>query len=140
MIFQMLYIILVPLCPAFLKRVIFYKAPPSDKRSLLWLADWPTQCILIGRTPQAHRNVTPSHSSTSIVKFADDTVVLDLISNNDETAYLVEVERLTSWCQDNSLKLKSWLWTSGRDRSGPTLLLWSVGSLWRGWVASSTSV
>ncbi len=29
-----------------------------------------------------------SHSSTSIIKFADDTVVLGLISNNDETAYL----------------------------------------------------
>ncbi len=42
-----------------------------------------------------------SHSSTSIVKFADDTVVLGLISNNDETAYLDEVERLTSWCQDS---------------------------------------
>ncbi len=41
-----------------------------------------------------------SHSSTSIVKFADDTVVLGLISNNDEAAYLDEVERLTSWCQD----------------------------------------
>ncbi len=47
-----------------------------------------------------------SHSSTSIVKFADDTVVLGLISNNDETAYLDEVERLTSWCQDNCLSLK----------------------------------
>ncbi len=37
-------------------------------------------------------------------------------------------------------KPKSWSWTSGRDSSGPTLLLWSVGPLWRGWVASSTSV
>ncbi len=46
-----------------------------------------------------------SHSSTSIVKFADDTVVVGLISNNDETAYLDEVERLTSWCQDNCLSL-----------------------------------
>ncbi len=46
-----------------------------------------------------------SHSSTYIVKFADDTVVLGLISNNDETAYLDEVERLTSWCQDNCLSL-----------------------------------
>ncbi len=46
-----------------------------------------------------------SHSSTSIVKFANDTVVLGLISNNDETAYLDEVERLTSWCQDNRLSL-----------------------------------
>ncbi len=43
--------------------------------------------------------------STSIVKFADNTVVLGLISNNDETAYLDEVERLTSWCQDNCLSL-----------------------------------
>ncbi len=46
-----------------------------------------------------------SHRSTSIFKFADDTVVLGLISNNDETAYLDEVERLTSWCQDNCLSL-----------------------------------
>ncbi len=33
-IFQMLYIIVVPLCPA------FYKVPPSDKHRLLWLANW----------------------------------------------------------------------------------------------------
>ncbi len=45
------------------------------------------------------------HSSTSIVKFADDTVVLGLINNDDEAAYLDEVERLTSWCQDNCLSL-----------------------------------
>ncbi len=37
-----------------------------------------------------------SHSSTSIVKFADDTEVLGLINNDDEAAYLDEVERLTS--------------------------------------------
>ncbi len=59
-----------------------------------------------------------SHSSTSIIKFADDTVVLGLISKNDETAYLDDIERLTSWCQDNCLSL-----TSGRDSNGPTLLL-----------------
>ncbi len=46
-----------------------------------------------------------SHSSTSIITFADDTVVLGLINNDDETAYLDEVERLTSWCQDNCLSL-----------------------------------
>ncbi len=46
-----------------------------------------------------------THSSPSIIKFADDTVVLGLINNNDEAAYLDEVERLTSWCQDNCLSL-----------------------------------
>ncbi len=33
------------------------------------------------------------------------TVVLGLISNNNETAYLDEVEIITSWCQDNCLSL-----------------------------------
>ncbi len=51
-----------------------------------------------------------SCSSTSIVKFADDTVVLGLINYDvNEAAYLAayldEVERLTSWCQDNCLSL-----------------------------------
>ncbi len=39
-IFQILYIIVGPLCPASLKRAVFSKAPPSDMRSLLWLANW----------------------------------------------------------------------------------------------------
>ncbi len=41
-IFQILYIIVVPLCPASLKRFVFYKAPPSDEHRLLWLANWPS--------------------------------------------------------------------------------------------------
>ena len=45
------------------------------------------------------------YSSNSIVKFADDTVVVGLISDNDEKAYLEEVAGLTLWCQDNSLLL-----------------------------------
>ncbi len=84
-----------------------------------------------------------SHSSTSIVQFADDTVVLGLISNKMRPHTWVRVERLTSWCQDNCLSLnvsktKELIVTSGRDSSGPTLLLWSAGPLWRGWAASST--
>ncbi len=31
-----------PLYPASLKRVVFYKTPPSNKHSLLWLANWPS--------------------------------------------------------------------------------------------------
>ncbi len=40
--FQILYIIVGPLCPVSLKRFAFYKAPPSDKHSLLWLANLPS--------------------------------------------------------------------------------------------------
>ncbi len=40
-ILQILSIIVGPLCPASLKRLVYYKVLPSDKRSLLWLANWP---------------------------------------------------------------------------------------------------
>jgi len=44
-------------------------------------------------------------SSNTIVKFADDTVVVGLISSNNEMAYLEEVANLSLWCQDNILML-----------------------------------
>ncbi|KAI5103635.1 up-regulator of cell proliferation isoform X2 [Silurus meridionalis] len=44
-------------------------------------------------------------NSTTIIKFADDTVVVGRISNNDETAYLQEVKNLERWCQVNNLLL-----------------------------------
>ncbi len=43
--------------------------------------------------------------SNTIVKFADDTAVVGLITDNNEKAYLKEVEGLTRWCQDNNLLL-----------------------------------
>ncbi len=74
---------------------------------------------------------TATHSSNVIVKFADDTTVIDryislliipcmivyvtnnkepwtligLITDNDETAYREEVSTLTKWCQENHLSL-----------------------------------
>jgi gmma-aminobutyric acid receptor subunit gamma/cGMP-dependent protein kinase 2 len=45
------------------------------------------------------------HASNSIIKFADNTTVEDLITNNDETAYREEVRALGVWCQENNLSL-----------------------------------
>ncbi|TWW61216.1 uncharacterized protein LOC130525978 [Takifugu flavidus] len=53
------------------------------------------------------QHVRPVHGSNSIIKFADDTTVIGLISNNDETAYREEVERLTTWCANNNLVLNT---------------------------------
>ncbi len=39
------------------------------------------------------------------MKFADDTTVIGLISNNDEGAYRDEVENLSIWCHSNNLSL-----------------------------------
>ena len=49
----------------------------------------------------------PAHHSNVIVKFADETTVMGLISNGDETAYREEVQRLTAWCSANNLLLNA---------------------------------
>ncbi len=48
---------------------------------------------------------TPSHNSNLFIKFADDTTVVGLISNRDETNYRSEVSRLAGWCRVNNLSL-----------------------------------
>ncbi len=50
-------------------------------------------------------NCTATQSSNVIVKFANDTTVIGLITDNDETAYREEVSTLTKWCQENHLSL-----------------------------------
>ncbi|KAF7640834.1 hypothetical protein LDENG_00010950, partial [Lucifuga dentata] len=57
--------------------------------------------FLTGR-PQVVR--IGSHTSSSLI-YADDTTILGLITDNNETAYREEVKALNSWCQDNNLSL-----------------------------------
>ena len=45
------------------------------------------------------------HDSNTIIKFADDTTVVGLITDNDKTAYREEVQDLTMWCRNNNLSL-----------------------------------
>ncbi len=48
---------------------------------------------------------TAKFSSNHIIKIADDTSVVGLISNNDETHYREEVAQLVEWCGANKLSL-----------------------------------
>uniref|UniRef100_A0A8K9UCI4 Reverse transcriptase domain-containing protein n=1 Tax=Oncorhynchus mykiss TaxID=8022 RepID=A0A8K9UCI4_ONCMY len=48
---------------------------------------------------------TARHDSNTIITFADNTTVVSLITNNDETAYGEVVRDLAVWCQDNNLSL-----------------------------------
>ncbi len=48
---------------------------------------------------------TATNSSNVIVKFVDDTTVIGLITDNDETAYREEMSTPTKWCQENHLSL-----------------------------------
>ncbi len=48
---------------------------------------------------------TPTYPGNIILKFADDTTVVGLISEGDETNYRNEVLELTAWCTLNNLEL-----------------------------------
>jgi hypothetical protein len=43
------------------------------------------------------------YNSNTIIKFADNTTVVGLITGDDELAYREEVRDLARWCQDNTL-------------------------------------
>ncbi|KAL0174662.1 hypothetical protein M9458_030630, partial [Cirrhinus mrigala] len=66
----------------------------------------PQGCVL---SPQLFtlltHDCTAKFSSNHIIKFADDTTVVGLISNNDETHYREEVAQLVEWCGANNLSL-----------------------------------
>ena len=46
-----------------------------------------------------------AHNFNTIIKFADDTRVVGLITEDDETAYREVIRDLVVWCQDNNLSL-----------------------------------
>ena len=45
------------------------------------------------------------HVHTKILKFSDDTTVIGLITNSDESEYREQVNKLISWCNDKNLEL-----------------------------------
>uniref|UniRef100_A0AAV2LYH9 EF-hand domain-containing protein n=1 Tax=Knipowitschia caucasica TaxID=637954 RepID=A0AAV2LYH9_KNICA len=64
----------------------------------------------LGPQPWIHASFSfrgAGHDSVKLIKFADDTTLIGLISNNDESAYRREVDRLVSWCSGNNLELNA---------------------------------
>jgi hypothetical protein len=45
------------------------------------------------------------HNSNTIIKFADDTAMVGLITDDNEAAYREEFRGLAVWCQDKNLSL-----------------------------------
>ncbi|KAK3559772.1 hypothetical protein QTP86_020723 [Hemibagrus guttatus] len=52
-------------------------------------------------------DLSPSHPSVKLLKFADDTTVIGLISDGDGSAYIQEVKQLALWCSLNNLELNT---------------------------------
>ncbi|KAF0029535.1 hypothetical protein F2P81_018640 [Scophthalmus maximus] len=49
----------------------------------------------------------PVYGSNAIIKSADDTTVVGLIGEEDETTYRDEVQHLATWCKSNNLALNT---------------------------------
>ncbi len=76
---------------------------------------------------------TTTLTHTRARPFVDDTTVIGLITDSDETAYREDVRALTSWCQNNNHRLnisktKELIvdYTAGR-RTRPPLHQWDYG-------------
>ena len=68
----------------------------------------PQGCVLSPLLFSLYTNSCVSlHPSVKLLKFADDTTVVGLISKGDETAYRGEIERLRCWCSNNNLELNA---------------------------------
>ena len=50
---------------------------------------------------------TSSHLSVKLLKFADDTTLIGLISGGDESDYRWEAANLVTWCSQNNLELNA---------------------------------
>ncbi|XP_061643752.1 uncharacterized protein LOC133484744 [Phyllopteryx taeniolatus] len=66
----------------------------------------PQGCVLSLLPFSCYRNdCTSKHLAVKLLKFADDTTVVGLIKDSDESAYNQEVERLQLWCRQQNLEL-----------------------------------
>ena len=68
----------------------------------------PQGCVLSPLLYSLFTNDCASHhSSVPLLKFADDTTLVGLVSTSDESEYRYEVSSLVSWCDTNNLQLNA---------------------------------
>ncbi|KAK3553996.1 hypothetical protein QTP70_019109, partial [Hemibagrus guttatus] len=68
----------------------------------------PQSCILSSLLFSLYTNdCTSTDPSVKLLKFADDTTVIGLIQDGDESAYRQEVEQLAAWCSLSNLELNT---------------------------------
>ena len=65
----------------------------------------PQECTLSPLPYSLFTHDCMARHDSNIIKLADDTTVVGLITDNDETAYREEVRVLTVWFKDNNLSL-----------------------------------
>ena len=79
----------------------------NNTSATLILNTWPPQgCVL---RPLLYslftHDCTAWHDTDTIIKFANESTVVGLITDNGVTAYREEVRDITVWCKDNNRSL-----------------------------------
>jgi gmma-aminobutyric acid receptor subunit gamma/cGMP-dependent protein kinase 2 len=86
-------------------RILVVKVGNNTSTSLTLNTGAPKGCVLSPLLCSLFtHDCVAKHTSNSIIKFADDTTVIGLITNNDDTCYREEVRALGVWCQDQQNK------------------------------------
>ncbi|KAK3539832.1 hypothetical protein QTP70_013351 [Hemibagrus guttatus] len=68
----------------------------------------PQDCVLSPLLFSLYTNdCTSTDPSVKLLKFKDDTTVIGLIQDGDESAYRQEIEQLAAWCSLNNLELNT---------------------------------
>lgn len=68
----------------------------------------PQGCVLSPWLFSLYTNqLTSHHGSVSLYKYADDTTIIGLITNNQETVYRAQINQAVTWCTDHDLLLNT---------------------------------
>ncbi|KAM9825158.1 uncharacterized protein ACBT44_005959 [Syngnathus typhle] len=78
---------------------------PGPRRGQPRTVEGPRASVPTSATGYWTSSVRGHRCDNRIVKFADDTTLVGLITKGDETQYRLEVDLLTTWCRDNNLLL-----------------------------------
>ncbi len=77
----------------------------TDRQQLVRLGKYTSSTRLI--STGAPLSSTSDSTSVKLLKFADDTTLIGLIQDSDESAYRQEVKELAVWCSLNNLELNT---------------------------------
>jgi len=84
----------------------FERDPSSHPSRTKGASGAPQGCVLSPLLFSLYTNdCTSKHPSVKFLKFADDTSIIGLIRDGEESAYRHEVEQLVKWCSQNHLEL-----------------------------------